>query len=291
MIGDAAFFCKGDETMKRGTGAWWLVLAALLCSTGGVCIKLVPWSPLAVNGGRCAVAAGVTWLFLAAGRRRLRWNITVACGALSLALTTVFYAFATKLTSAACAVLLMYTSPIWVLTVQRLRGQRLEPRQVRAAAGVFLGLLFFVWDGLSAGRLLGNLLGLCSGVCYAGVFLFGADREGDAASSSFFGQLIGAAAGLPFLLLERDFSIVPLGCVIFLGVFQLGLSYVCMSKGLSKTSAGAASLITALEPLLSPVWVALFCGEMPGRAALPGMALVLASVLYAQLGRKNVKSS
>ena len=63
-----------------------------------------------------------------------------------------------------------------------------------------------------------------------------------------------------------------------LGIFQLGLSYVCMSRGLAGTSAGAASLITALEPLLSPVWVALFCGEMPGRAALPGMALVLASV-------------
>ena len=66
----------------------------------------------------------------------------------------------------------MYTSPIWVLTVQRLQGQRLEKREARAAAGVFLGLLFFVWDGLSAGRLAGNVLGLCSGVCYAGVFLF-----------------------------------------------------------------------------------------------------------------------
>lgn len=277
--------------MKQTNGALWLVLAALLCSTGGVCIKLVPWSPMAVNGARCAVAAAVTGLFLAAQHRRLRWNATVAFGALSLALTTIFYAFATKLTSAACAVLLMYTSPIWVLTVQRLRGQRLEKREARAAAGVFLGLLFFVWDGLSAGRLAGNVLGLCSGVCYAGVFLFGADKEGDAASSSLFGQLIGAAAGLPFLLLEQDFSAVPLGCVAILGIFQLGLSYVCMSRGLAGTSAGAASLITALEPLLSPVWVALFCGEMPGRAALPGMALVLASVLYSQLGAKNVKSS
>ena len=244
--------------MKQTSGALWLVLAALLCSTGGVCIKLVPWSPVAVNGARCAVAAGVTGLFLAASRHRLRWNTTVACGAFSLALTTIFYAFATKLTSAACAVLLMYTSPVWVLVAQRLQGRRLEARQVRAAAGVFL---------------------------------FGADEEGDAASSSFFGQLIGAAAGLPFLLLEHDFSAVSLACVAILGVFQLGLSYVCMSKGLSKTSAGAASLITALEPLLSPVWVALFYGEMPGKAALPGMAFVLISVLYSQLGRKNVKNS
>ena len=59
-----------------------------------------------------------------------------------------------------------------------------------------------VWDGLSAGRLAGNVLGLCSGVCYAGVFLFGADKEGDAASSSLFGQLIGAAAGLPLSLIH-----------------------------------------------------------------------------------------
>ena len=82
--------------MKQKNGAWLLALAAMLCSIGGVCIKGVPWTPLAINGARNAIAACITGAFLWRAGRRLRWNGAVACGALSLALTTNLYVFATN---------------------------------------------------------------------------------------------------------------------------------------------------------------------------------------------------
>lgn len=214
--------------MKQKNGAWLLALAAMLCSIGGVCIKGVPWTPLAINGARNAIAACITGAFLWRAGRRLRWNGAVACGALSLALTTNLYVFATKL----------------------------------------------------AGALLGNALGLGSGVAYAGVFLVNTEPEGDAMSSYFLGQVAGALIGLPFLSGETDFSFVPMVCIFALGVFQLGLSYVLIARGIATTPPMTASLVTAIEPILTPVWVALAYGERLSGFSLAGAVLVLCSVVW-----------
>lgn len=258
-----------------------LALAAVLCSIGGVCIKYIPWSPMSINGARCAIAAALTAAYLIHTKHRIRINATVICGAMSLALTTILYVFSTKLTSAACAILLMYTSPIWVMLYLWIKKhQRPSSRALITIVGVFAGLCFFVADGLSSGRLLGNLLGLCSGISYAGVFIFGADLDGDAKSSYFLGQVAGALVGLPFLATERAFPPISILCILLLGIFQLGLSYLLMAYGLAHTPALSASLITALEPVLTPVWVALFYKEIPAPLSLVGMLLVLVCILY-----------
>ena len=245
--------------MKQKNGAWLLALAAMLCSIGGVCIKGVPWTPLAINGARNAIAACITGAFLWRAGRRLRWNGAVACGALSLALTTNLYVFATKLAGAANAILLMYTAPIFVLLYLWLAKGQKPPR---------------------AGTLLGNALGLGSGVAYAGVFLVNTEPEGDAMSSYFLGQVAGALIGLPFLSGETDFSFVPMVCIFALGVFQLGLSYVLIARGIATTPPMTASLVTAIEPILTPVWVALAYGERLSGFSLAGAVLVLCSVVW-----------
>ena len=135
-------------------------------------------------------------------------------------------------------------------------------------------------DGLAAGTLLGNALGLGSGVAYAGVFLVNTEPEGDAMSSYFLGQVAGALIGLPFLSGETDFSFVPMVCIFALGVFQLGLSYVLIARGIATTPPMTASLVTAIEPILTPVWVALAYGERLSGFSLAGAVLVLCSVVW-----------
>lgn len=94
-----------------------------------------------------------------------------------------------------------------------------------------------------------------------GVFLVNTEPEGDAMSSYFLGQVAGALIGLPFLSGETDFSFVPMVCIFALGVFQLGLSYVLIARGIATTPPMTASLVTAIEPILTPVWVALAYGR------------------------------
>lgn len=270
--------------MNKRSGVLCLVCAAVLCSIGGVCIKGIPWTPLAVNGARCAVAACITGLFLCASHHRLRMNTGILRGALSLALTTILYVFSTKLAGAANADLLMYTSPVFVLLYLWAAKHEAPPKGAFSCClAVFAGVALLVSGGLGAGSLLGNLLGLCSGVSYAGVFLVGCEADSDPASSFFFGQVIGAALGLPFLFAERDFSAVPVLCALALGIFQLGLSYILMAKGIERTAPAAANLITAIEPVLTPVWVALVYGETLSRAALFGALLVICGIVRYQL--------
>ena len=151
---------------------------------------------------------------------------------------------------------------------------------VAACVLVFAGIGCFVADGLAAGTLLGNALGLGSGVAYAGVFLVNTEPEGDAMSSYFLGQVAGALIGLPFLSGETDFSFVPMVCIFALGVFQLGLSYVLIARGIATTPPMTASLVTAIEPILTPVWVALAYGERLSGFSLAGAVLVLCSVVW-----------
>lgn len=280
---------KSLPPCRQKNGAAYLVAAATLCSIGGVCIKFIPWTPLAINGARCAIAACVTAFAMYQRKHAPRFNLTILRGALGLALTTILYVFSTKLTTAAAAILLMYTAPAWVLGYLWIfRGRKPGAASLIACVGVMAGTALFVADGLAAGggSLLGNVLGLASGITYAGVFLVNADPEGDASSSYFFGQLIAACVGIPFLWGESDFSAVPLLCVGLLGVFQLGLSYLFMARGVARTSPATASILTCLEPLLCPVWVFFIYGETLSATAFAGAGVVLCSIvlhkIYAQ---------
>lgn len=280
---------QGGSAMKEKSGVGYLVAAAVLCSIGGVCLRGIPWSPMATNGARNAIAACITGAFLRREGHRLRVNTAVLCGALSLALTTNLFVFSAKLAGAANAELLMYTAPVFVLLYMTFFKKQPPPRGAAATCVlVFAGVGCLVADGLGAGSLFGNVLGVLSGVSYAGVFLVNESPDGDALSAYFLGQLASAALGVPFLFLESDFSAVPLVSAALLGVFQLGLSFVLMARGLRTAPPMTASLVTAIEPLLTPIWLALLFGDRFTPLALCGMALVVGSVV--RYNRRSVRS-
>ena len=278
--------------MRSVKGVLYLVLAGVMCSIGGVCIRLTAWQPLAVNGGRGLVAACVTGLFLLYLRHRLTINASVVMGAVSLALTMNLYVLSVRLTTAANAILLMYTSPFFVMLYLWIFYKKRPTVRGGIAAMLVLGGLALLVAGSAntGGSLLGDALGLASGAAYAGVFLVNAGADGDAFSSCFFGQLLAGIIGLPALLCERDFSLQPIVCILLLGVVQLGISYIFMAKGVCLSSPFTASLVTCIEPVLSPVWVALLCGETMAGTALIGGALVLCSVVLGSLPPKVGKA-
>ena len=123
------------------------------------------------------------------------------------------------------------------------------------------------------------MLALLSGMAYAGVFLLNDLPDSDPISSVFWGDMISAAAGLPFLVRETDFSPLPMLSLVVLGVFQVALAYILMVEGLKTTPAVTASLVSGVEPVLNPILVALFYREPIGRLALAGAAIVLISVM------------
>ena len=67
--------------------------------------------------------------------------------------------------------------------------------------------------------------------------------------------------------------------ILILGIFQLGVSYILYSWAMKHVTAIEAVLLTTLEPILNPVWVALFYGEVPSTMAIIGGVIVVAGVV------------
>lgn len=274
-------------------GTLFVAVSALLYSIGGLCIKLIPWSGIAINGGRTAIALLVIGTYLVLTKHPLRFNRWILLGAVSVFGTNTLFSVSNKLTTAANAIVLQFTAPIFVMLFSFLFFKR-RPNglDVAACVVVFGGILFFFLDSLEMGMGLGNFLALLSGITYSGVFLMRDMPNSDAISSVFWGDMISAVTGLPFLLRETQFTSAAITSLVVLGVFQVGVAYVCLCIGLKSTPPVTASLIAGIEPVLNPILVAVFYGEQMGRFALIGAVIVVGGVVaYNILKVKSLKSN
>lgn len=264
----------------RQKGTLYVFLAAVLYSIGGLCIKLIPWGGMAINGARTAIALVVISLYLKMTHHRPKMNLWVLVGALAVCGTNILFSIANKLTTAANAIVLQFTAPIFVILFSILLfGKKPKRLDLITCTLVLGGVLLFFVDSLSAGGTLGNILALLSGISYAGVFLMNDMPDSDPISSVFWGDAISAVVGLPFLGYETEFSATALTALVVLGVFQVALAYILMVEGLKTTPPVTASLVSGIEPVLNPVLVAVFYHEMIGPIALVGAMIVVGSVV------------
>ena len=255
-----------------------LVAAALCWSLGGLLIKSVSWPPLAVAGGRGVIAA----LFLLATNRGLRFRFSRVqiLGAIGYAACTVTFCAATKLTTAANAILLQYTAPVWIaLFGAWFLGERATRADWVTIAVVLGGMTLFFADNLEVAHVLGNALAALSGVCFAGMTIaLRKQKDTSASESIILGNVLAFAIGLPWIIGAP--ALAPSGwlALVVLGVVQLGVSYWLYARAIKHVTALEAVLIPVIEPILNPVWVLLATGERPSRLALIGGAIVLTAV-------------
>ena len=280
---------------QRGT--LFVAISAALYSIGGLCIKVIPWNGMSINGGRTAIALVVIGAYLLWTKHPLRLNRWVALGALSVFGTNALFSLANKLTTAANAIVLQFTVPIFVMLFSALFFRKKPQKLDLAACAVVLGgILFFFLDSLEMGGGLGNVLALLSGVSYAGVFLMTDMPDSDAISSVFWGDVLSAVTGLPFLAHETEFTATAVFSLVILGAFQVGVAYVLLCIGLKTTPPVTASLISGIEPVLNPILVAIFYKEAIGAYAMVGAAIVIGgvvayNVLKLKLGAKAQHSN
>jgi drug/metabolite transporter (DMT)-like permease len=256
-----------------------ILAAAVLWSTAGAAIKSCSLDGWQIASGRSLVA-GLFLLALVPESRR-RPTLRILLVAIAYAFTVVLFVVATKLTTAANAIFIQDTAPLWVLLVSpwllRERPTRAELLAV-PVYGVGLGLFFL--DELSGGQLAGNLIALASGVAFAGSIIGLRLVREDGPAALVLGNFVAAAMALPIALAGHAPTPLDLALVGYLGVFQLGLSYLLFSRGLLGTPAVEASLLVLLEPVLNPIWTFLIAGERMGPWAVAGGAVVLLATAW-----------
>jgi len=266
---------------KNIKGAVLMSLASVCFSIAGVLFKIIPWGAFSSNGIRALIAACMFLVYMKLKGRKIVVNKTVVCAAVCMFLTTTFFALSNKNTSAANAIILQFTAPVFIiLYLKFFKREKQGKNEMIACTLVFAGLLLFFCDSLTTGNYLGDFYGLISGVTYAGVFLFNTKSDSDAASAVVIGYFTAAIVGLPFAAFETDFSLRTIGLLVFLGVFQLGFGYLFFTSSLAYLPPVPASLISGLEPVLNPLLVAVFYpAEHLSVFAKCGAAVVLVTIV------------
>jgi drug/metabolite transporter (DMT)-like permease len=283
------------------SGAVLILLGAFFWSTGGVGIKVLDgWqSPLAISAGRglfCALFfAFLLGRDLWPSRGRMR---TVALGAVSYVAVVTLFVTSNRLTTAANAILLQNSAPLWVAVLGWLAlREALGWREIVALCTGIAGIVLIATGepGGSAAELpqarLGDALSLASGLAFgvlALVLRSTAGRPDGAAVNAqvlFWGNVLAFAAGLPWMVGELGTAPIAgqhaaLGWLVlaFLGVVQLGWGYYFFQRGLRSTKALTGSLLSLLEPVLNPVWVWLVVDEIPAQQTIVGGAVLLGAV-------------
>lgn len=265
-------------------GAYYALLSAILFSLGGLFIKLIPWSGYAINSARNMVALLVMLVYLYIRKKKPVFSMKVFWGAVAYAVTNTCFTLATKMTSAANAIVLQFSAPIFIILITwMILKKRPRALEIRACAVVFIGIICFFLDSLSLSGFAGNLVALLSGISYAVYFSYKELTDADYDAVLFYGQIISVLIGLPSLLAVPEVSAQAVGYVLILGVFQMGFAYILLSKAIELTSAITASLISTIEPILNPVLVAVFYGETIGRLSLVGATIVIVGIVTYQI--------
>jgi drug/metabolite transporter (DMT)-like permease len=267
-----------SASATRRQAIFFLVLAAILWSSSGLLIKIISWQPLSILSGRSILSTMVFWIYLRCPTR-FRWTGLQAVGAVGYVGTQLFFIMATKLTTAANAIFLQYTVPIYIILFGYwFLNERPEQADWISLAVIFTGLFLFFGDDLNFNGLSGNLLAIVSGMSMAVMMLcMRKQKDGTPANTILLGNLIGSVIGFPSLL-QESFSFQHIGIIAYLGIFQIGLSFVLYSIAIKRIQALESTLILTLEPILNPLWVFLVIGEIPGKQALIGGMFVVTAV-------------
>jgi drug/metabolite transporter (DMT)-like permease len=266
-----------DPAHTRSVG---LLLGGALCwSLAGVLFKYVPWPGLAAASGRGLIAAlfllAVAWRSL-----RFTWSPLQLGAAAAYAACTVLFTLANKMTTAANAILLQYTAPVWIALLGAwLLGERTTRADWFTIAAVLGGLCLFFYEGLQLGNVAGLAVALASGLGFAIMtIMMRKQKNGSALESIILGNLVGFLVGAPALWSAPALPASGWIALVLLGTVQLGLAYLFYAKAIKHVTALEAVLIPVLEPILNPIWVMLAVGEHPSRLALLGGVVVLGAV-------------
>ena len=262
-----------------------MVLTAAMWSIAGIFIKLISWSPFLIAGVRSGISGSIMAMYMAATHTKFKLNRYSLLAGIGLGFSATLFTIANTLTTAANAIVLQYTAPIFILIISALFfNQKMQKRDVLVVCVTMAGMVLFFLDQLSPGNMFGNVLGILAGIFLALMFVMvgqGGDDDSTRMSGILIAHAITLLIGLPLgIPMTAHVAGIEIVYVIILGVFQLGIPYVIYGIASRDCPPLACSLIGMLEPLLNPVWVAIFIGETPGPFALVGAVIIIATVSW-----------
>lgn len=272
-----------------------MLVCAALWSIAGILIKVIPWTGFSVAAMRGLIAGITIAVYMALKKYRFILNRkTLITGILSAMVYTCFVC-SNKMTTAANAIVLQFTSPVFIVIFTTIIYKtRIRRADMLVVLFTLAGITLTFLDKLESGYILGNFVAVGAGMFMAGMFVSVGNCEGEERFSGILlGQFFTFLIGLPSLIISKpEFTPAAAAAILALGVFQLGISYILYIKSSKYCPPLACCLLGAVEPLLNPVWVMIFDGETPGVLAFIGGIIVIASVtVWCIFGKEKAEAA
>ncbi len=267
-----------------------MLTCAALWSIAGIFIKLIPWNAFAISSLRSLFAGITVFAFIKIKGYKISINRRTLTAGILMSLVYTAFVGANKLTTAANAIVLQFTAPLFIVIFSAIFfKQKIKRADITAVLLTMIGISMFFLDKLEGGYLTGNLVAILAGALMGGMYMAIGKTDGaERFSAIFIGQLSAFLIGLPFVIATKPMiSALPVLYIVILGVLQLGIPYILYGMASEYCPPLACSLLGAVEPLLNPIWVLIFDGERPGIYALIGGVIVVVSVtLWCASGNK-----
>lgn len=270
----------------KNKGRLYIFVAAALMSTGGLFIKSVSASAFTIAFFRALVAVLVFLPFI-------QWKKIKLTGSfVGLVVSYIWiclgFVTATTMTTAANAIILQCSAPLWLYLGYVIIGKRpVVARELWPRLAILAGILLIFFKSGGGGddprAAIGNLIALSTGVGYA-LEQFFLERDYGMSAVSTVGLLnVGMVIFMGLCLFPfihpAQLDLKDIGLLIFLGVFQLAIPYVIFTKGVRLASAIETSVLSLLEPILNPILVLVFLGEVPGIFTVLGYVAIFAGII------------
>ncbi|MBI4856038.1 MAG: DMT family transporter [Acetobacterium woodii] len=275
---------------KNTQGTLYVLIAMVLFSTGGLFIKLIDANAFTITFGR-ALIAGLIFLPMIQWKK-IRFSKYYVGLVIAYCYLCVMFVLTTKMTTAANAIILQCTAPLWLYLFYVIKGKKVTKRDLIPRLFILLGIIVIL-SASDGGNAWGDLLALTNGIAYA-VVQYLLDKDYPISDASIVG-LNNLWLSLVILLTmsnQLDFSGISfygwLG-LIFLGVFQIGIAYLFFSGGVRLISPLKASILSLAEPILNPIFVFFFVGETPSFLSLTGFAVILMGISLTMVRPKNLE--
>lgn len=261
---------------------FYVICAVFIWSTGGLFIKLTSLDAYQVTFFRSLFAA--LTVLIVTRRNGLRINLFGMIASAIYAMLLFLFVWATKHGTAANAIFLQYTAPVYILVLAPfVIGEKFHLSDLFTVVLCIGGMSLFFVGKLDTTAYMANIAALGSGIFFGLYMVLLRHPRAIGMNSTItviYGNLLLAILTLPSgIAAIPTMTLMDVFVVSFLGIVQIGIAYILFIKGVTGgTRPLDASIIGFIEPLLNPVWVFLIMGEEPSRWALLGGAIIIVTV-------------
>lgn len=268
---------------RKSTGIIWMVGAMLCWGTSGFFLEFIPWDPMLIAAIRVIPAGLTIYVYMCIRGLEIRFDRRAWKIAIPMLVCCVIYVVACKLSTAANAGALQQISPFFLLILTAvLYKTPIRRCDLLAAVFTMVGVVLFFLKKFDPSFMLGNILGVISGIPLALMYLFMGDNvtEDVRLSATLLSDIVSFFLCLPFsFFTPSQITTLSIVMLVLFGAIQLGLSYICLAKASAFCPPLVMSLLTALVPPINALWLVLGFGRGFGLLDFAGMGVILVTIV------------